>query len=136
MTQTTLPSLSRPPRIGTAWAEFDNAIYAGIVRGFAGEPDYHLLVHPEHRDATNWDDAMQWAERLGPGYFLPLRKEQAVLFGNVPELFARRWYWSGDQGMNNEACAWVQDFGLGYQNNFHMGNVHRARAVRRLSIIQ
>ena len=39
-----------PPRIGTEWPG-EGGIYAGIIRGAAGRPDYHLIV-PTADDAA------------------------------------------------------------------------------------
>jgi len=123
-----------PPRIGAAWPEQDHCIYAGIVRGNAGEPDYYLLVHPDQKKDISRNDAMQWADEIGCS--LPLRKEQAILFGQVPELFEPRWYWSGEQDAANDSYAWGQDFSNGGQNISLKTYEGRARAVRRLLIIQ
>lgn len=40
----------------------------------------------------NWEDAKKWAESVGGR--LPTRREAALLFGNVPELFKEESYWT------------------------------------------
>ncbi len=123
-----------PPRIGAQWPEQGHCIYAGIVRGNDDEPDYHLLVHPDAKEDVKWNDAMQWASDLGAS--LPLRKEQAILFGNVPELFEPDWYWSGEQYASDDSYAWDQNFDNGLQYYNLKTYEGRARAVRRLLIIR
>lgn len=125
------------PAIGSPWPG-QGGIYAGIVRGATGALDYHLIVAAEDRDDIAWKDANTWADtRCGEGhrdFALPLRKEQAVLFGNVPELFEKAWYWSSEQSAGDDAYAWCQSFDNGGQYGSHNGSQLRARAVRRLTI--
>jgi hypothetical protein len=115
-------------KIGQA---YDGMTYAGIVRGNEGEPDYHLLVHQEEKNSCSWDNAMTWASEIGCS--LPRRKEQAILFGQVPELFLPRWYWSGEQHASYADYAWSQSFDDGYQDDNDKSYEGRARAVRRFS---
>lgn len=128
-----LPGL---PPIGQLWPE-QGGIYCGLVRGDNGAPDYHLVVAEAALEAKPWKDAMAWAKSLTVGRYsdftLPKRKEQSVLFGNVPELFEKEWYWSCEEHSNN-ASAWCQNFFYGYQSSDHKDNSNRARAVRRVPI--
>jgi hypothetical protein len=57
-----------------------------------------------------------------------------VLYGNVPELFKKSWYWSSTQPAAHAGYAWSQYFGLGNQLSRHKSSELRARAVRRLVI--
>lgn len=123
-----------PPRIGAEWPEQGHFIYAGVMRGRNGAPDYHLLVHPDDKSAINWTDAKAWASDLGCE--LPFRAEQSLLFANVPELFERDWYWSSEEHASNSDYAWVQNFNDGNQSYYHKGVESRARAVRRFEIFQ
>lgn len=112
-------------------------VYAGICRG--GASDYHLIVGPELSTyGMPWQDAMEQAETLTSGGFsawaLPTRSEQALMFANVPELFEKEWYWSGEQHASRSSSAWCQTFGNGHQSIFNKGTHLRARAVYRLSI--
>jgi len=124
------------PRIGTAWPE-QGGEYAGIVRGHDGGPDYHLILAEQTLAPGPWTDALAWAKSLVVGrfsdYSLPLRKEQAVMFGNVPERFEKDWYWSSEEH-SNTAYAWCQNFTNGTQDDTHKTNTSRARAVRRVPI--
>jgi hypothetical protein len=57
-----------------------------------------------------------------------------VLYGNVPELFAKEWYWSSTQFAGGEECAWCQKFRNGGQYYTPKSAQLRARAVRRAPI--
>jgi len=120
----------RPPAIGSLWPS-EGGIYAGLVRG---NPDYHVIVLEEHSGEVSWTDAMTWGQRFedqrDPIAGLPKRKEQALMFANVPELFEKAWYWSREQ--YDAEWAWSQRFGDGCQYYPHKDRQLRARAVRRL----
>ncbi len=123
-----------PPRIGARWAGH-GGIYAGTIRGSDARPDCHLIVHEDEATAVTWHSAKDWAGSLTSDphadFALPTRCEQAVLFGNVPELFAKEWYWSDAPFAGDEQCAWSQNFYNGYQSLTHETRKLRARAVRR-----
>ena len=79
--------------------------------------------------------AAQWAHELAIGkfdnFYLPARRELALMYANVPELLKKgEWYWSSTQ--YSEASAWIQDFGNGDQCGGWKYHNHRARAVRRV----
>jgi hypothetical protein len=118
-----------PPAIGSP---FNGGIYAGIIRGVSGQPDAHLIVLPEEAEGLNWEDAVAFAAAAGGD--LPTRREQAILYVNVPELFQPDWYWSGEQHASNPASAWFQYFDRGYQTSTHKSAELRTVAVRRVSI--
>ena len=44
----------------------EGELYAGMILGQDGEPDYHLVLLPSEAEDKSWDDAKAWAERL-PG---------------------------------------------------------------------
>jgi hypothetical protein len=132
-----LKIISLPP-IGTEW---QGGIYAGIVAGRDGQPDYHLIVGPElsGKDGeVDWGNANALAAEVNTGghndFTLPDRHEQSIMFGNVPQLFQKRWYWSREQRAGSSVYAWAQGFGNGDQNGIRKGDELRARAVRRLPI--
>lgn len=129
-------ALIGPPAIGTPYGD---GIYAGVVRGDAGERDYMLIVSENEVAEANWEAAKKWASEIDGGtgpwpWTLPRRKEQAILFGNVPELFAKEWYWSGELYAPVPAFAWAQDFYDGTQGYWRHLREFRARAVRRLPL--
>jgi hypothetical protein len=125
------------PRIGSEWPG-EGGIYAGIMRGRDGAPDYHLIVGPQHDGELKWQAAMDWAAginvNLHKDFTLPFRAEQALLFANVPELFEKTWYWSREQRAEYAGYAWMQNFNGGFQDYDLKVNEWRARAVRRLVI--
>ena len=109
-------------------------IYSGLILGKDGEPDYHLVLLPAKPEkALNWSDAVAWAKSVGGD--LPTRSEQALLFANNKEHFEGAWYRSNTQGAHNTDYAWVQDFLDGDQSILRKSYEFRARAVRRLLII-
>ena len=126
-------TLAQAPHIGAAWPS--GGIYAGIMRGVNGAPDAHLIVHGDQKDKITYDDAMKWAQQLAADesypWALTTRAEQAVLFGNVPELFEKEYYWSCEPYAGGRAYAWYQSFHSGYQGGGHKNGQLRARAVRR-----
>jgi hypothetical protein len=130
-------TLDPPPRIGEEWTA-QGGFYAGIARGRDGKPDYHLIVGPEHATGLPWQDASSWASTvMADGYSdytLPTRKEQALCFANVPELFKDETYWSSEQHASYSDYAWDQGFDNGTQSYWDKFNKLRARAVRRLPI--
>lgn len=121
--------------IGDIWLS-EGGIYAGVMRGRDGGPDYHLIVGPEYDGALQFQPAMEWATGLEvdsrKDFTLPYRNEQALLFANVPELFRREYYWSREQPAEDADYAWGQNFGYGFQTYWYKGNGYRARAVRRV----
>ena len=109
-------------------------LYAGIVLGKDGAPDHHLFLLPAKTEALTWDKAIKWAENAGGS--LPTRQEQAILYGNLKHEFEPRWYWSCEQHAGNSDYAWMQNFYNGGQNLNRKSLEFRARAVRRLSVIE
>lgn len=124
------------PSIGQAWPG-QGGIYAGLMRGRDGAPDYHLIVGPELNPAE-WEDTKAQAAELEieghTDFTLPFRAEQALQFANVPELFKKDWYWSCEQRASYPVHAWMQYFDDGYQVYYRKSYEIRARAVRRLKI--
>lgn len=77
--------------------------------------------------------AAEWAAGLHieghSDFYLPSRRELALCFANVPDLFKRQWHWSSTQF--SALNAWLQHFGGGGQGNYRKGYEFSARAVRR-----
>lgn len=125
------------PTIGSEWKE-EGGIYAGIARGQNGAADYHLVVGPEAEGELKWKPAMEFAKAIDVNgradFDLPARHEQALLFGNVPELFRKDWYWSNTPHAESARGAWCQDFGYGDQYYDAQNLKLRARAVRRVPL--
>lgn len=108
-----------------------NEVYAGLILGQNGQPDYHLILLPGDIDA-DWKQAKTFAKKAGGE--LPTRREQSLLFANCKENFKSTWYWSGEPYASDASAAWYLYFGDGLQNDRHISSQLRARAVRRLPI--
>jgi hypothetical protein len=123
-------------RIGAYWTG-QGGIYAGIMRGREGAPDYHLIVGGAV-GSMEWGKAMDAAASMEidghKDFTLPFRAEQALQFANVPDLFEQEYYWSCEQHADDAAYAWLQNFGNGGQYYWGKDGKLRARAVRRLTI--
>ncbi|WP_192985678.1 DUF1566 domain-containing protein [Pseudomonas sp. EggHat1] len=63
-------------------------------------------------------------------FYLPSRRELRLCWVNVPEQFAKEWYWSSTQ--SSPDLAWTQYFVGGGQLSVRKDNELRARAVRRV----
>ena len=126
------------PKIGTAW---QGGIYAGVVAGIDGAPDYHLVHAPVESELVDltWTDAMEAAKQPINGFLdwsLPDRREARLLYINTPEGFdVDDWYWTSTPDAGNTGYAWVQSFNGGNQGDDRKSSEHRARAVRRLIIL-
>jgi hypothetical protein len=127
------------PKIGTA---YNGGIYAGIIAGKDGAPDYHL-IHATvdfEIDATNWQGAIEAAKTPIDGFndwSLPDRHEARLLAINTPHGFVTNdWYWTSTQDAYSPDYAWVQYFTSGNQFSTLKSDEYRARAVRRELIIQ
>jgi hypothetical protein len=128
-------------RLGEFWPEA-GGVYAGIMRGESGQPSYHLYHAPiEHEIAkTKWESAIEKAKTPINGFSdwsLPNRREARLLSINSPDSFDKDgWYWTSAQHAGNADYAWVQVFTDGDQSLYRKSNEYRARAVRRVLIIQ
>ncbi|MBK8772286.1 MAG: DUF1566 domain-containing protein [Rhizobiales bacterium] len=110
----------------------EGEIYAGIVLGKDGDKDHHLIVLPGAANDLTWKKAVEWATERGGE--LPTRREQAILYGNLPESFEKDWYWSAEQHASYSDYAWFQYFHYGNQDYSIKDLKLRVRAVRRVAI--
>ncbi len=104
-------------------------IYAGILLGKDGEPDQHLILLPGQAKEATFKQAQQFAADVGGD--LPTRREQSLLFANLPEQFEKDWHWSGTLRAGYSYYAWCQYFSSGGQDNTSKSAELFARAVRR-----
>jgi hypothetical protein len=104
--------------------------YAGLLLSDDGTPMHHLVLLPGDEAAVTWNEAQDFAARIGGE--LPTRREQSLLFANVPQHFERTTYWSGEQYSAHNA--WTQGFAGGGQGYWGKDGKLRARVVRRLLI--
>ena len=109
-------------------------IYVGAIISADGTKRDHIILLPESKDKINWKDAMDWAKSIGGD--LPNRCESALLFATMKDHFEKEWYWTNEQHADDSDCAWVQYFYNGLQYNGLKLPEFRARAVRRLSVIE
>lgn len=134
------------PRIGSVWQNKmvggTDGIYVGIARGHAGDQscplpgtDYPLILGEESPKKLKWQAALAWAAKVGNGWRVPTRREQALCWANVPELFQQEWYWSCQQYEGYADCAWAQFFGYGSQLNYHKDTECRVRLLRSVIVI-
>ena len=123
------------PKIGQHWPE-QNGIYAGIARGFDGEPDGHIVLLDDMppEEEMNWKDGMAWAAGLGDGARLPNRFEMALIGANINDKISPEgYYWSASEYSATHAWIqyWVSSF-PGGQNYSNQTFAYYVRAVRRL----
>ena len=127
------------PKIGTA---YKGGIYAGIIAGKDGAPDYHLIHATQEYEIVDvvWETAIEAAKTPINGFAdwsLPDRHEARLLAINTPQGFdVNDWYWTATQNASYPDYAWMQYFDDGNQYYDHKSNEYRARAVRRELIIQ
>lgn len=128
------------PRIGAFWAEH-GGIFAGIVAGENGAPDYFLIhATPDHElFDIDWNNSVESAQSPINGltdWSLPNRREARLLEINCHDSFdLDSWYWTSEQSARNGGYAWMQGFGFGDQDVDRKSDKCRARAVRRVFII-
>ncbi len=123
-----------PPNIGQHWPE-QGGIYAGIARGFNGEPDgYVVLLDDKPEKALKWKDAMAWAANLGDGARLPDRFEALLIGANIHDKISPQgYYWSASEYSTADAWGQYWSSGLpGYQLYDSKTFATYVRAVRRL----
>ena len=114
-------------------------LYAGILRGDDGAPDYRLFM-PANQEALElpWGKALKHADGFEyaghKDYSLPTRRELRLLYINLKEHFEDAWYWSSEQLAGDSDFAWMQNFGNGNQGIGLKSNGCRVRLVRRVPI--
>ncbi|MFK3741048.1 DUF1566 domain-containing protein [Massilia sp. TN1-12] len=110
----------------------DGELYAGIVLGTEGSPDYHLVLLPNQATDVNWSAARQWAFMREAA--LPTRRELALLFANRRDHFDRIWYWADEEHDTRPQLVWGQNFASGIQTVYGKPFRGAACAVRRIEI--
>ncbi|GGX01670.1 DUF1566 domain-containing protein [Undibacterium macrobrachii] len=108
--------------------------YVGAIISADGTKRDHIILLPETKVDINWKDAMAWAQSIGGD--LPNRCESALLFATMKDQFEPQWHWTNEQHAGSSGYAWMQTFSGGTQDNYHESYEGRARAVRRLLIIE
>ena len=109
-------------------------IYAGLVLDQSGLPSHHLVLLPDApATRVTWQQAIDWARDAGSS--LPTRQELALLYANCKQHFDFDLYWSSEAHKANASYAWGQYFFYGFQGNYHKSSAERARAVRRIHLV-
>ena len=108
--------------------------FVGTVISPNGAKREHIILLPGELEDCNWQNAMTWAASIGGE--LPDRVEYALLFATMKDQFKPEWHWTREQYASNVSYAWLQYFDNGFQIINHKSFKNRARAVRRLSIIE
>jgi len=112
----------------------DGEKWVGCMISADGLKAEHTILLPGESERASWSDQVAWAESIG-GH-LPDRCEQAMLYKFMKDEFKEEAYWSSETHANNAGWAWSQGFGNGAQHYTNKSSELRARAVRRLSVIQ
>lgn len=101
----------------------------GAESEWDGQANTTALLNSAHsHPAAEWAGALVIEEHRD--FYLPSRRELRLCWVNVPEQFAKEWYWSSTQCSPNHA--WLQYFDAGTQSYGREGSELRARAVRRV----
>jgi hypothetical protein len=104
--------------------------YSGLMLDAEGKPSHHLVLLPNKTGDVTWQGAKDFAAEIGGE--LPTRREQALLFANLPDQFDKVWHWSGEQ--SSVLAAWIQYFYDGSQSNTSKYGEFAVRLVRRLPL--
>jgi hypothetical protein len=146
------------PALGAPWPNLPGYLYAGVMRGEAGQPDYHLAVltgtaagklkgqwgeygatvpgTDHRRDGMANTQALAEAgiplakKVLAAGAYIASQAEAQLVSANLYEQMPKGWHWTSTQ--YSPGSAWVQDFEDGDSDvDFNKVNEFRAVAVRR-----
>jgi len=112
----------------------DGEKWVGCIISADGLKAEHTILLPGESKCASWSNQVAWAASIG-GY-LPDRCEQSMLFKFMKDEFKEEAYWSCETHANSAGWAWFQNFNVGNQGITSKSSELRARAVRRLSVIQ
>src|SRR6185369_3778178 len=148
-------ALTTPPPIGAPWPGLPGYRYAGVMRGAAGQPDYHLAVltgpaaaklkgtwgeyganvkgADHRRDGLVNTAAMAAAGSVlaqkvqAADAYIASQAEAQLVSANLHEDMPKGWHWTSTQ--YSPYYAWVQGFGNGNSGIDYKTNEFRAVAV-------
>src|ERR1044072_7842065 len=107
------------PALGEVWPG-KGGRFAGIGIGPDGA-NHLLFVYDATHERKTWKEYVEWCKTLeadGPSDLRPTpRPEGARADATMKEQFKGDWYWLGEEFAGYADCAWVQNFGLGDQND-------------------
>ena len=136
-----MKDVKQPPAIGAMWPD-QGGIYAGIIGGENGAPDYYLIHADSEYEIIDVNHATAIQSARAPIYgfddwSLPDRREARLLTINSPDSFnENELYWTSEEDEYYTCDAWTQDFSHGYQAGSYKADKLRARAVRRVAIVK
>jgi formylglycine-generating enzyme required for sulfatase activity len=84
------------------------------------------------QEMMTWDEAVEYAKRLGDGLRLPTIKELEQVYEYGLSGFNKDSYWSSSISDDTPDCAWVIYFGSGYTGYSSKTNSLYVRCVREI----
>ena len=142
-----IDGLANTDAMATSGSEL--AIAARALR-IGGLDDWHIgardaveLTYRHFKPTTYADDMFRAGDNpssVPPGY--PYTEQSPAQTGAAefqiggPEALEAEWYWASTQDAAGPVYAWMQHFDGGFQDYGHTSNEYRARAVRRVLIIE
>ena len=126
------------PALGAVW-HGEGGLFTGLIRGRDGARDRVLITGPRFDDADrDWETVKELVDAVEVDghhdFRLPFRKEQALQFANVPELFKEAYYWSCEPCAPGSDYAWSQSFVSGNQSFCRQSSKLYGCAVRSFEI--
>jgi hypothetical protein len=91
-----------------------------------------MLELSETKEWLNWFEAMEWASKLGDGWYIPSQKELMIIYASPrqKEFSESGWLWSSTSEVFNDKAAWYIYFGFGdARSTGKTGKMH-ARCIR------
>lgn len=142
-----IDGLANTDAMATSGSEL--AIAARALR-IGGLDDWHIgardaveLTYRHFKPTTYADDMFRAGDNpssVPPGY--PYTKQSPAQTGAAEfqkggsEALEAEWYWASTQYAAYPDSAWLQNFGNGHQHSYRTSDEYRARAVRRVLIIE
>jgi hypothetical protein len=79
-----------------------------------------------------WQQAMDYATKLGEGWRLPSKKELMIIYGSpkAKKYATKGWFWSSSSLVDCSNFAWDVDFGDGYVSNFDKAHTYAVRCLQ------
>lgn len=103
----------------------------GATSQFDGWANTLSLCESSHsHPAAEW--AREYSADGHDDFYLPARREAALMYANLPELLNKKWHWTSTQ--YSALYAWFTSFEHGYQDTLSKHREFAAQAVRRLFI--
>lgn len=85
--------------------------------------------HVNAKEMT-WQEAMDYAEKLGDGWRLPTKEELQAYAPQLRELGCKNWFWSASTVSYDTYYAWYVNLALGYTYNLNKNIANSVVCVR------